>query len=69
MTERIFAYTVVLEKDIREDDSEAIIHAIEMIKGVAEVKPLIAQPELYWAYTKARRELMDKLVQVLDEDI
>lgn len=42
MTDRHRGYVVVLENDIREDDAEAVINAMRMIKGVLTVKPIIA---------------------------
>jgi len=65
MTDRYFALTVLLEKDTRDDDAEAIINAILMIKGVADVSPLVANSELWAATNRARNELRDKLWQVL----
>lgn len=40
MTERHSGYVVVLRNDIREDDAERVIDAIQMIKGVLTVKPV-----------------------------
>ena len=37
MTDRFNALTVVLEKDIREDDAQALIAAIAQLRGVATV--------------------------------
>ena len=39
MTDRIKGFTVVLEKDIREDDFESITTAILMIKGIGRIVP------------------------------
>lgn len=44
MTDRYSGFAVVLERDIREDDAQAIIDAIKMIRGVAAVEPAIASP-------------------------
>jgi len=41
MTDRYCAPTVVLDKDIRSDDAEAIINAIKMVKHVLDVKPQV----------------------------
>lgn len=42
MTDRVKGFTVVLEKDIRIDDVQHVIDAIQMIKGVYMVKPVLA---------------------------
>lgn len=40
MTDRLKGVTVGFSSDIREDDAERIIEAIEMIKGVQIVEPI-----------------------------
>ena len=65
MTDRYYAYTVILEEPLRDDDAEGITNAIGMIKGVAEVTPLVANPEVYWGISKARREVAKALWDVL----
>ena len=65
MTDRYYALTVILEKDTRDDDAERLIEAIQMIKGMQEVKPLIADPSTWMAEQRSRRGLGDKLWQVL----
>jgi hypothetical protein len=44
MTDRHAAFVVVLEQDLREDDAAAIRRALEMVKGVAAVRPVLAEP-------------------------
>lgn len=41
MTDRHSGYIIALDKDIREDDAEAIINAIRMVKGVIAVEPVV----------------------------
>ena len=47
MTDRHAGYIVTLADDVREDDAEAIVTALSMVKGVKEVSPdgSIATPE------------------------
>lgn len=40
MTDRHAGYVVTLDRDIREDDAEAVLNAIRMVKGVASVTPV-----------------------------
>jgi len=68
MTDRFGALTVVLDGAIREDDAEYIMDAIGMIKGVVEVRPVVADPTAYWAKATALRELKEKLWDVLKGD-
>lgn len=65
MTERLNALTVVLSQDIREDDAQAIIDAIKMIRGVASVEGNVVDINSHIAYTRARNDLTQKLFDAL----
>lgn len=41
MTDRHMGYVVTLTEDIREDDAERIVLALQMVKGVLSVRPLV----------------------------
>lgn len=68
MTDRAHSLTVCLDVDIREDDLEALQNAIMQIKHVIAVEPNIADPMLWVAEARAKRELGDKLFNVLYGD-
>ena len=42
MTDRYSSLTVVLERDIRDDDAEPLIAAIRQLRGVLRVVPKVA---------------------------
>lgn len=65
MSNRIHSLTVVLEKDYREDDVEAITNAIGMIRGVLSVSVHQSDSDSHMAEQRAKRELGDKLMKVL----
>lgn len=65
MTDRLKGVVVTFKKDIREDDAEAIINAIRMVKHVLTVKPLISGYEQGMAEDRVRTELGDKLWKIL----
>lgn len=65
MTDRYHSLTVVLEKDIREDDATLLLSAINLMKGVVSVMPLVANPETHMAEHRARHELRGKIVDIL----
>lgn len=65
MTDRYNTLTVVLEMDIREDDAEALLAAIRQLRGVLSVSGNVADPTTYMAEERAKRELGEKLWQVL----
>lgn len=42
MTDRHKGYVVTLADDIREDDAEAVVNALRMVRGVIGVEPVVA---------------------------
>lgn len=67
MTDRLKGFTVALEKDIRDDDAEAIKQAILALRFVQAVKPIVADPSDWMARERVRRELGTKILDVLRE--
>ncbi len=65
MTDRHSGYIVVLEADKREDDAEAVITALRMVKGVLSVKPIDADVNTQIAETRVRSEIASKLFEVI----
>ena len=68
MTDRVNAFVVILDRDIREDDVEATINAINQIKGVLEVIPQTSEP-IHAAVMRSRlkAELFSKLTEMIKE--
>ena len=65
MTGRTNAITVVLEKDVRNDDAETILTAIRMVRGVLSATPNVSELSDHIAQERVRRELGDKLWNVI----
>ena len=65
MTARHHSYLVVLEKDVREDDAESTIAAIGHIRGVLSVEPCETNFDSLMAETRAKRELIEMLFDVI----
>jgi hypothetical protein len=65
MTDRLKGCTVSFTAPVREDDADAILDAIRMIRGVDAVLPVLDAPEDWHAYQRARRELSAKLWRAL----
>lgn len=65
MTDRFHSLTVVLEKDIRSDDAEGLIQAIRHMRGVLSVTGRVSDPDSHMAEERARRELGQKLWEIL----
>lgn len=68
MTDRHTGYVVTLSSDIREDDAQAIVDAIRMVKGVLSVEPVTADPfqESMWR-SRMHRDLYDKVLGAIQE--
>jgi hypothetical protein len=66
MSDRINTITVLLEKDTRIDDCDAILTAIRIIKGVLKATPNVAETRDWMAEERARYELRKKLWEVLE---
>lgn len=65
MTDRHAGYVVTLTDDIREDDAEAIINALRLIKGVASVQPVAGDHQLVIAKERVREEYRAKVMAFL----
>lgn len=65
MTDRIKGFTVILDKDYRDDDASEIMIALQNIRGVTKVSPLIVSPEDHMARERIKREIIDKIWKLL----
>ena len=68
MTDRINALTVVLDRDIREDDVQGLIDAIKYLSGVDKVTMHVANLESHIAESRARLALRKKIADLLFAD-
>lgn len=67
MSDLHHSYTVVLAKELKDEDSDAVIEAIKMIRGVADVIPHVVDSRFYVGREQARRELSTQLFDMLAE--
>jgi hypothetical protein len=68
MSNRINTITVLLEKDTRIDDCEAILTAIRMTKGVLKATPNVADARDWMAEERARHTIRKKLWDALESE-
>ena len=61
MTDRYEGFVVTLETPKRDDDSEATLKAIQQIKGVLSVDPIISTGDHWTAAFRAKTDLLQKL--------
>jgi len=64
MPDRVNYLTVGLEKNMREEDVEALVQAIRCMRGVLDCKPNIVDSTCWVAETRAKQELMEKIFNV-----
>lgn len=67
MTDRIAGYIVTLSDDIREDDAEAILNAIRMVKNVQSVDTIVSDIALHLAEQRLVTQIRNKLYTAIDE--
>ena len=65
MSDRYYALSVALKEDTRDEDAQAIIGAIRMIRGVLAVETHISDIGQWTANVRARDELGGKLWNIL----
>ena len=69
MTDKYHTLTVVLEKDTREDDAEALLNAIGMFKGVVCVKGNVSDIQSMMAESRAIRHFGNELWNILYPEV
>ena len=62
MTDRVHSLTVVLKRDLRDDDAAPLIEAIRLLKGVQSVSTHVSDPVSHMAEDRARSELLKRLL-------
>lgn len=67
MTDRYNSLVIFLDHDIRSDDAQPLIDAIKQLRGVLDVQPHVGTWDDDLAYSRVRRELVEKLWNVLKE--
>lgn len=67
MTARVKGFTVTLERDVREDDFQRILEAVEMIVGVEHVEPSIATSEDFMVRQRLKHDITRNILKVIDE--
>lgn len=69
MTDRLNGVTITFEKDIRDDDAEAILNAMRMIRGVAHVEPNIVTSEDWMAQMQVKTDIRTKLYDFIKNSL
>lgn len=67
MTDRVKGFTVTLERDIREDDFQRILEAVEMIKGVLHVEPVLVTSEDFMIRQRIKHDVTMNIIKLVKE--
>jgi len=67
MAYRVKGFTVTLKKNIREDDFQRILEAVEMISGVLHVEPVLVTSEDFMVRQKVKHEITTNILKLIDE--
>lgn len=65
MSDHYNGFFVILKHDTKDDEAQATINAIKQIRGVIDVQPHIADPDVAIAKAQLRAELFQELFEVL----
>ena len=68
MTDRIHSITLVLDKDTRIDDAEALIGACYQFRSVIAVTPNVTDFTAHVAEERARSELIRRVLKTIGGD-
>jgi hypothetical protein len=67
MTARAKGFTVTLERDIREDEVQRILQAVEMITGVLHVEPVLATGKDHIVRMRLKNDITRNILKLIDE--
>lgn len=57
-------YVVILEDEIKDEYSKAVIDAIRQLRGVLDVQPVVANAEFHIAKEQARWDVQKQVMDV-----
>lgn len=67
MTARVKGFTVTLERDIKQEDFQRILEAVEMITGVLHVEPVLATGKDHITRMRLKNDITRNILKVIDE--
>ena len=65
MTDRIHSLTVVLKRDMRDDDAQPLMDAIGMLRGVLSVEGHVSDIDSTMSEARAQAEMRHKVFSAL----
>jgi hypothetical protein len=61
MTQRVKGFVITLVDDYRDEDADAVLMAMRMVKGVQPVEPITANPDDQVIYSRFSQEVVRDL--------
>jgi hypothetical protein len=58
-------YVITLENDVKNERADYVLNALRMVKGVASVEPIQANPSDFVIEQRLRLELLKKITEVI----
>ena len=56
-----------MERDIKEEDFQRVIDAVEIIQGVLHVEPILATPDDYVVRMRLKHDITRNILKLIDE--
>ena len=64
---RVKGFTVTLERDIKEEEFQRVLEAVEMIHGVLHVEPVLATGQDHITRMRLKNDITRNILKLIDE--
>lgn len=64
---RVKGFTVTLERDIKEEDFQRVLEAVEMITGVLHVEPVLATGQDHITRMRLKNDITRNILKLINE--
>jgi len=64
---RVKGFTVTLERDIKQEDFQRILEAVEMITGVQHVEPVLVTHQDHITRMRLKNDITRNILKLIDE--
>ena len=65
---RVKGFTVTLKRDIKQEDFQRILEAVEMIQGVQHIVPSLVTGEDHIVRMRLRHEITHKVLKAINDE-
>ena len=64
---RVKGFTVTLERDIKQEDFQRVLEAVEMINGVLHVEPVLTTGQDHITRMRLKNDITRNILKLIDE--